>query len=61
MQGYFSINANGQQVQFSQGNLQYRAATHTWRFAQHQYDVVGDATTGNVYENGVKSLAVRNG
>ena len=55
MPGCFSVNANGGQVQFSQGNLQYRASTHTWRFAQHQYDVVGDATTGNVYENGVKS------
>ena len=53
--GLFSVNADGQQVQFSQGNLQYRASTRTWRFAKHQYDVVGDATAGNVYENGVKS------
>ena len=52
--GCFSVNANGQQVQFSQGNLQYRVSTRVWRFAEHQYDVVGDATAGNVYENGVK-------
>ena len=41
-------------MQFAQGNLQYRASTRVWRFAEHQYDVVGDATAGNVYENGVK-------
>ena len=52
--GCFSVNAEGQQVQFSQGNLQYRASSCTWRFAEHQYNVVGDATVGNVYENGVK-------
>lgn len=52
--GCFSVNAEGQQVQFSQGNLQYRASSCTWRFAEHQYNVVGDATAGNVYENGVK-------
>ncbi len=52
--GCFSVNASGQQVQFSQGNLQYRASTRIWRFAEHQYDVVGDRASGNVYENGVK-------
>ena len=29
------------QVYFSKGNLQYQASTRTWRFAEHQYDVVG--------------------
>lgn len=53
--GKFTINAQGDQVQFSQGNLQYRASTKTWRFAEHQYDFVGDAEEGNVYEDGVKS------
>ena len=53
--GYFSVNAKGLRVQFSQGNLQYQASTNTWRFAAHQYDIVGDATTGNVFEKGVKS------
>ena len=53
------------QVYFSPGNLQYQASTHTWRFAENQYDFVGgrqEVTTGayaiqiwgNVYENGVK-------
>ena len=52
--GRFTVNAKGLQVQFAQGNLQYQASSHTWRFAEHQYDIVGDATIGNVYEDGVK-------
>ena len=53
--GRFTVNADGLQVQFAQGNLQYQASSDTWRFAEHQYDIVGNATIGNVYENGVKS------
>lgn len=58
--GLFTINANGDQVYFSQGNLQYQASTNTWRFAEHQWDYVGGVDTelgieyGNVYENGIK-------
>ena len=52
--GLFTINANGDQVWFSQGNLQYQASTDTWRFAENQWDFVGIGTRGNVYENGVK-------
>ena len=37
----FTINANGDKVFFSQGNLQYQASTNTWRFAEHQYDLIG--------------------
>lgn len=33
--GLFSISPT-QQVQFSQGNLQYQASTNTWRFAENQ-------------------------
>ena len=40
--GAFSVSAT-QLVYFSQGNLQYRASTNTWRFAEHQYDYVGSA------------------
>ena len=36
----FSVSEN-RQVRFSRGNLQYRASTNTWRFAEHQWDVVG--------------------
>lgn len=39
--GKFTINADGDQVYFSQGNLQYRASTNTWRFAENQWDYVG--------------------
>ena len=36
----FSV-APDKQVRFSMGNLQYRASSHTWRFAEHQYDRIG--------------------
>ena len=39
--GKFTINAQGDQVVFSQGNLQYKASTDTWRFAKNQYDTIG--------------------
>lgn len=42
--GLFTINENGDQVYFSQGNLQYQASTNTWRFAEHQWDYVGTQT-----------------
>ena len=60
--GTFSVSAN-QQVHFSQGNLQYKASTNTWRFARYQWSYVGGFVTddwyyddwGNVYnENGTK-------
>lgn len=60
--GRFTINAKGDQVCFSRGNLQYQASTNTWRFAEHQYDFVGaqdlfnqiNKKVGNVFENGVQ-------
>ncbi len=53
LSGTFSISAT-KKVKFSQGNLQYQASTNTWRFAEHQWDYVGDAEYGNVFVNGVK-------
>ena len=38
--GYFSVGKN-KFVKLSQGNLQYRASTDTWRFANEQYDIIG--------------------
>ena len=40
--------AEGKQITFSGGNLQYTQSTQTWAFAEHQYDMIGDAniTTG---------------
>lgn len=43
--GKFTINANGDQVYFSQGNLQYQASTGIWQFAENQYDYVGGANS----------------
>ena len=40
--GLFTVNATGDQVYFSQGNLQYQASTNTWKFAENQWDYVGD-------------------
>ncbi len=37
----FSVSPT-KQVRFSMGNLQYKATTATWRFAENQYDRVGD-------------------
>jgi hypothetical protein len=39
--GKFTINLDGDQVYFSQGNLQYQASSCTWRFAENQWDYVG--------------------
>lgn len=36
----FSVGVNS--VYFSQGNLQYQASTNTWRFAENQWDYIGD-------------------
>ena len=41
--GWFTINADGDRVYFSKGNLQYRASTNIWRFAENQYDIIGTA------------------
>ncbi len=38
----FSVG-HDKQVWLSQGNLQYRATTDTWRFAEHPWDIVGEA------------------
>ncbi|MBO4751721.1 MAG: hypothetical protein J5526_03095 [Bacteroidales bacterium] len=37
--------ASGRTVHFSRGNLQYRASTGTWRFAEHQWDYIGSANS----------------
>lgn len=38
--GVFSVSSR-KKVQFSKGNLQYQASTKTWRFAEHQWDIIG--------------------
>ena len=38
--GQFTINANGDKVYFSKGNLQYQPSTSTWQFAENQWDLL---------------------
>ena len=47
--GKFTINASGDQVYFSQGNLQYigSASTPYWKFAENQWDYLGTSTGQN--------------
>ncbi len=42
--GAFSI-ADGKQVTFSKGNLQYHPKNNEWRFAENQTDYIGDANS----------------
>ena len=37
----FSVSET-KKVYFSKGNLQYKANTNTWRFAENQYDAIGE-------------------
>ena len=50
--GKFSASAS-QKVYFSKGNLQYQPSTCFWRFAEHQYDYIGNANSdiGQYYAN----------
>ena len=47
--GKFTINAEGHQVYFSQGNLQYigSATEPYWKFADNQWDYLGTTTNQN--------------
>jgi len=44
IQAPFSVGES-KHVYFSKGNLQYQPATHTWRFAELQYDFSGTANS----------------
>jgi uncharacterized protein (TIGR02145 family) len=47
--GKFTINGEGDQVYFSQGNLQYigSASTPYWKFAENQWECLGTSTGQN--------------
>ena len=49
----FTINAAGDQVYFSKGNLQYTKSTGIWSFMEHQYDMAetDGQNVGNNYAN----------
>lgn len=44
LNGLFSVSAD-KKVRFSKGNLQYQASTDTWRFAENQYDYIGEGNS----------------
>lgn len=44
LNGVFSVSDTSQ-VHFSQGNLQYKAIDSIWRFAENQYDYIGNANS----------------
>ncbi len=43
----FTVSADGKQVAFSHGNLQYTQSTQTWSFAENQYDMIGAANVSS--------------
>ena len=51
--GLFTINANGDQVYFSKGNLQYigNETPQYWKFADYQWDFFGSSQQGNYYSD----------
>jgi hypothetical protein len=44
----FSIDPT-HQIEFSRGNLQYKASENKWRFAENQYDYVGTYYTAHYF------------
>ena len=44
LNGKFTVNAQGAQVQFAPGNLQYVPSTNTWQFAESQTEIIGKDT-----------------
>ena len=60
--GRFTINASGDQVYFSQGNLQATKNNNvwSWSFAEHQYDCLGNAAS-NMSLNGTVDMFGWNG
>lgn len=53
LDGNFSVavvSGDTLKVAFSQGNLQYQASTDKWRFAEHQYDYIGNAVGNTTAE-----------
>lgn len=52
LNGVFTINAGGNKVYFSQGNLQHNSRTMRWRFANQQFDYIGteNMNIGGLYD-----------
>lgn len=45
--GRFTIDAKGNRVYFSKGNLRYQASNDIWKFAENQWEYIGD-TNSNI-------------
>ena len=41
--GAFTINGDGDQINFSKANLQYAGSPATWKFAENQWSIIGAA------------------
>ena len=54
------INSNGDKVYLSQGNLQYKASSNTWRFAPNQWDYVGGTTSEGIFWGNVSGSSNNN-
>lgn len=52
--GLFSVSST-KKVVFSKGNLQYQAATGAWRFAEKQYDVIGNVAGNTTLDPSTRS------
>lgn len=59
LKGRFSVAAD-KQVTFSPGNLQYKASTSIWAFAENQYDFVGsdNANISSTYDGWIDRKSV---
>ena len=53
LKGKFTVNSYGDQVRFSQGNLQYigSASTPYWQFADKQWETLGNNGQGSTNQN----------
>ena len=50
----YTINAEGDQIFFAPGNLQYQPSTKSWRFARRQWMIVGGhGTVSDVYYDSI--------
>lgn len=43
----FTINSDNDRVLFSKGNLQYSKSSNTWKFANNQWEIIGNAQDDN--------------
>ncbi|MGX8713338.1 MAG: hypothetical protein ACSW8I_06605, partial [bacterium] len=51
LDGYFTVNNSGKKILFSKGNLQYHPQMNVFRFAEHQYDIVGEENNNASLKN----------